>query len=517
MKTETRVGIFVIGSLLVFLYLSFNIGALRVDQKNYDTYVSFFDDTGGLEVRAPVKTSGVKIGWVEVITLREGGKAEVAMKIHKSYKLALNAYAMIQQETLLGQKIVELDQGDFATGTLVPGATLAMPGKSTTNVGDLIDQFKDIAQNVSDIAYSFRTVFATREGRHNLENALRNASAAADNIASFSDTLDRVLTQKEGALAGAIENANASLAELRADLPVVTAAIDETAADIRRDVVPAVAKAGPAFEAIEEASVEVRDGVHQAGEVFEKINSGKGLIGKLVNEEETYADLKRTIHGLKEYVSKIDALQISVDMHSESLFKHPLSKGYCDVRIRPATDYFYQLQVMSDEAGLIERRVEDIVRRDAHGDIISTDGLTELNHKLRYADRNEYTVRTKNVYQFGFQFGKRFNRIALRVGLFEGVVGGALDYYVPLTTSALHWITSLEIFDLRGIKRLDDNRPHVKWINRMYFSRNLYVNFGLDDILSRSSASPFYGAGLRFNDTDLKYIMGLLAGVLGRK
>jgi phospholipid/cholesterol/gamma-HCH transport system substrate-binding protein len=516
-KTETRVGIFVIGSVLVFLYLSFNIGALRIDQRNYDSYISFFDDTGGLEVRAPVKTSGVKIGWIEAITLREGGKAEVTMKIHKSYKLALNAYAMIQQETLLGQKIVELDQGDFATGTLVQGATLAMPGKSTTNVGDLIDQFKDIAQNVSDIAYSFRTVFATREGRHNLENTLRNASVAADNIASFSDTLDRVLTQKEGALAGAIENGNEVLRELRTDIPVVVDAIDTTAADIRKDVVPAIAKSGAAFDAVRDASVEVRDGVHEAGEVFEKINNGKGLIGKLVNEQETYDDLKRTIHGLKEYVSKIDALQVTVDMHSESLFKYTTSKGYCDLKLRSNSDYFYQLQIMSDEAGRIERRVEDVVRRDRHGDIVSTEGLTELRDQLEYADRREYTTRTKNTYQFGFQFGKRFNRLALRVGLFEDVVGGAIDYYVPLLTKAMHWITSVEVFDLRGTKRLNDTRPHVKWLNRMHFSRNLYVCFGLDDILSKESASPFYGAGLRFNDSDLKYFIGLLAGVLGKK
>ena len=60
---------------------------------------------------------------------------------------------------------------------------------------------------------------------------------------------------------------------------------------------------------------------------------------------------------------------------------------------------------------------------------------------------------------------------------------------------------------MKGIKRINDTRPHLKWLNKVYFMKNMYTCFGVDDIMSRSSASPFFGAGLRFNDHDLKYFL----------
>lgn len=515
MRTETRVGIFVIGAVLVFLYLSFNIGALRIDQKNYDTYISFFDDTGGLDKKAAVKTSGVHVGWVEAIYLREGGKAEVHLKINKAYRLALNAYAMITQETLLGGKIIDLDVGDFSTGTLPPGTALAMPGKSTTNISDVIDQARDIAQNVSDIAYSFKTVFASREGRQQLESTLRNAADATENIASIADSIDRVIVKKEQAIGGIIDNLDSTIGTLKVEIPKVADSINDTARAITYDVVPEIVKAGPMFEAVGDAAGQVKSGFGQAEQVLTKINNGTGVVGKLINEPETYDDLRSTIHGIKEYVNKMQAMLVYVDAHSETIFKYNQNKGFMDIKIRPSHDYFYQIQVCSDDFGTIERHVENVTRRDAHGDVISTDSLLQgdYDHRLKYADTVERVVRKKNTYSFGVQFGKRFDRLTFRLGLIEGMIGGGIDFYVPLNTDMVHWITTLEVYDMQGIKRLNDNRMHIKWSNKVMFMNNLYTCFGLDDIVSRYSASPFVGFGLRFSDSDIKYFFSLFAGI----
>lgn len=487
-----------------------------MDHKNYDTYITFFDDTSGLDVRGDVKTSGVRIGWVENIHLREGGKAEVHLKINKAYKLALNAYAIIQQESLLGAKIVEVDQGDFATGTLVPGATLAMPGKSSTSIGDLVDSFRDIAQNVGDIAHSFRNVFASKKGQKNLEKTLDNAAKAAENIASLADKIDRTVDKKEGLINGAIDDIAGTARSLNDGVPKITAAISETAAELRSTVLPALAKAGPALESFEDASAHAREGFREAEQVMEKINTGKGLIGKLVTEDETYDDLKKTIHGLKEYVSRMQSLRLYVDMHTENLFKRNLNKGYLDIKIRPSTDYFYQFQVMTDEHGRVHRRELDVSRYDSNGDLIPRTDLS--NYQAGHIpEKTVYEERIKNTYDFGFQFGKRFNRLALRVGLIDGTVGAGVDYYVPLKTDAVHWMSTLELFDMRGVRRSNDKRPHLKWLNKVYFMKNLYSTFGFDDIMSRQSASPFFGMGLRFTDADLKYFFSMFSGMAATK
>ena len=131
--------------------------------------------------------------------------------------------------------------------------------------------------------------------------------------------------------------------------------------------------------------------------------------------------------------------------------------------------------------------------------------------KVEFANRLERVTQKKNDILFGLQFGKRFDRLAFRVGLFENSFGAGVDYYVPLQTDKLHWITTLEAFDLRGTSRLDDTRPHIKWLNKAFFLRNFYTAFGVDDICSKHDANPFIGGGLRFGDDDLKYFLSYLS------
>ncbi|MBD3273610.1 MCE family protein [Candidatus Dependentiae bacterium] len=529
MKTETKVGIFIILAIGIFIYLSVNIGALRLDMAQYNTYKTFFDDIGGLDLKAPVKIAGVDIGWVDAIELQPDGKAEIIMRVNKNIKLAKNAYAVISQEGLIGTKTLEIEPGDPLTGFLLPGSTLSMPGRSPATVSDLLDQFKDIASSVQDIAYSFKSVFATQKGEDDMKMALDGIAKASNRMADFSEVLERTMKKNE-------ENINSTLNDMRSvmhhlddGVPSVVKNFDEAFPAIRdasntlkvafaEETLP---KVSSAFESLEETSDSAKETFRQAEQVVEKINTGKGLIGKLVNEDETYDDIKKTIRGLKDYVAKTQSLAIDVDMHSEtSLDRDWNSKGYLHVRLRPSQDYFYQFQIVSDERGTIIRDEEHREWFDKNGYPIEQSELNygnsdygqalDAHDKLEFAKVVDKTTRRKNDLLFGFQFGKRFNRLALRVGMFENTFGLACDYYVPLKTSKFHWITSLEAFDFKGTNRLDDKRPHIRWINKIFFMKNLYTAFGISDAIGKHTSAPFWGGGLRFGDDDLKYILSAL-------
>jgi phospholipid/cholesterol/gamma-HCH transport system substrate-binding protein len=536
-KTETRVGIFIVTALAIFLYLSVNIGALRLDRAQYHSYKTYFDDTGGLDVKSPVKIAGVEVGWVDAIDLLPDGKAEIAMRVSKSIKLAKNSYAMISQEGLIGTKTLVLEAGDPSTGILLPGSTLSMPGKSSATVSDLLDQFKDIASNIQDIAYSFRNVFATAQGERDMKEALSGIAKASNRMADFGEVLDRTVRKNE-------ENINAMLLSFKnvghhldEGVPKFTQNFDNLTIAFADDTLPKISSAsqrvGTAFETIDDAAVQARETFREAEQVAEKINTGKGVLGKLINEDETYDDIKKTIRGLKDYVTRAQSLVIDVDMHSETLLARDWnSKGYFELKLRPNQDYFYQFQLVADERGSYLREEETREWIDDKGHKLNIDDLNYQNQvpaaggavyldeaqrshdKLEFAKTVDKTTRTKNDMLFGFQFGKRFNRLALRVGLFENSFGVACDYYVPMHTDKLHWITSLEAFDFKGTKRPDYDvkyaRPYIRWVNKLFFMRHMYTSFGIDDALGRKTSGPFWGGGLRFNDDDLKYLFSML-------
>ncbi len=498
MKLETKVGFFILAAVGVFLYLSINIRALRLDKNRYNEYKAYFDDTSGLNKKAPVKIAGVDVGWVEHISLLSDGKAEVVMLIDKHIRLAKNAHAMIHQDGLIGVKTLEIDPGDPSTGVMLAGSTLALPGKSPATVGELLDQFRDIASTIQDVTSSFKNVFASRRGEEQMRATLDAVSKASSRMADFSEVLERTIKGNEHNINTIVADLHTTIADFK----------DQHLAD-KASVT--LTKASDACENVSDAAIQGRETLREAGEVVGKINSGKGLIGKLINEDETYTDIKKTVRGVKDYISKTQSLMLSIDMHSESMLRHTNSKGYFELRLRPSADYFYQIQMVADEQGSVSR---ERVRRsyfDSSGVQLETNNVPKLEPwaKFEYSQEKERVVQRKNDIMFGLQFGKRFNRLAFRVGLFENSFGGAVDWYVPLETDSFHWITSLEAFDFGGYKRFDttDHRPHVKWLNKAFFMKNLYTCFGLDDIYGKKGANPFWGGGLRFNDDDLKYFL----------
>ncbi len=545
MRTETRVGIFILGAIAVFVYLSINIKILRLDQYQYYAYKTYFDDTGGLEMKASVRIAGVDVGWVESIVLHEGGKAEVDMRISKRNKLARNSYATIAQEGLIGTKILEIDPGDPSTGLLMPGSTLSMPGKSPASISELMDQFKGIATSIQDLATSLKTVFATPKGEENMKEALDGMAKASSKMADFSVVLDRTIQKNEENLNETLIDMRKVMAHLDVGVPSIKNDFNSMKLAFADNTLPkfslASEKAGDAFVSVDDSAVQARETFKEAEQVVEKINTGKGVIGKLINEDETYNDLKQTIKGFKDYVSKTQALGINIDMHSETLIRDWIGKGYMDLKIRPTDDYFYMLQIGSSEYGNIERKEILYERYDKEGNPIvasqyfkpelageSQGGNAGEDNRtaaklavVSNPDKLEKMTRTKNEMFFGFQFGKRFNRLVLRAGLFENTFGLGCDYYAPTPHKKFNLITSLDVYDFNGSRRYnlekwrDDKRWHFKWSAKLFFMNNMYTIVGVDDAISRKNGTPFFGGGLKFNDDDFKYIMSMIP--IGKK
>lgn len=522
MKTETIVGLFLLGSICIFFYLSFTIGSMRLDRDRYYPYRAYFDDIGGLEKKDPVKIAGVQVGWVENIKLSKEGMAEITFLVHKQNRLAKNARAMIRQEGLLGNKFLEIDPGDSQTGILLPGGALGFPTPAPPTIGDVIYKFGDIASSIQAIATSLQSVIATQEGKENLKDALKGFAVASNRIAKVSELLEETLRKNE-------ENINATLLDMRnvvsslsKGVPQISDDFHAVATTLNSDTLPALSngvtniaggvtnlstKAGAASEAIEEASIYAKDGFREAGEVFEKINRGQGLVGKLITKDETYKDIKKTLHTLREFTSKLQSLDILIDMHSEYMIRTANNKGYFELRLRPFDDYFYLFQLVSDERGYIQRSETIRDRFDYNNTLLIA---PEIADQYRFPPKIEKTKRIKNTILFSVQFGKTFDRLAFRIGVFENTFGFGVDFIVPVPTNKFHWITTVELFDGIGINRFNDRRPHLKWLNKLFFLKNFYTAFGVDDIVSKKNANAFIGGGMRFNDNDLKYVLSAL-------
>ena len=340
-KTETRVGLFILVALAIFFYMTFRIGVFRFDMGSYASYIVNFKDVSGLLKKADVKIAGVKVGWVEELSLRKDEyEAQAQIMVLKRYKLRSDSYAIVRQDGLLGTKYLEIFPGDPLLSTLPPGSVLSKPSKAPVSVDELLYEFKNIAHNVQDVTSSLKDIFGSEEGKQRLSDSLRNIDHAVDQFASVTEILNRTMQNNE-------ENINSILQDMRDFSANAREVMPHFGDDVRRladrldyDIFPAfqtsMEKISEVFDrdfnrvatrlegtsdALEDAALQAREGMKNISSVAQKIDQGKGFLGKLVHDEDTYRDLQVAAQGLKNYFTVIDNLGIVFDTHFESMHK----------------------------------------------------------------------------------------------------------------------------------------------------------------------------------------------------
>ena len=71
--TEIKVGFFAAASVIFLIFFITYFRLSKIHLNNYNIYTVNFKEISGLSKKADIKIAGVKIGWVEDITLINGG------------------------------------------------------------------------------------------------------------------------------------------------------------------------------------------------------------------------------------------------------------------------------------------------------------------------------------------------------------------------------------------------------------------------------------------------------------
>lgn len=474
MKTETAVGLLMLVAASIFFYMSFHIGAWRFDHNNYSAYTLYFRDIAGLSRKSDVKIAGVKVGFVHEICLEPTTqRVRVSVIIHRDYPLHTDATALVRQEGMLGGKYIEITAGSVDAPVLSPGGTLEPQLHATVSLDQLMYQFKDIAEQVAEITTTCKTMLQSSNTEY-LHQSIEHFNQAAQRVLEVADAMHHVLQAKRSDIESIIDTSKKCADTIHL--------LTEQAAQPLRDVVC-------------------------------KINNGEGTVGKLINDDALYQDIRVTMGGVRNFVQQVEDLAIVYDTWCEPLqglgnrMGIRDSKGYFNVRIFPSEDHFYLIGYVGVTSGKISRyqSYREWFNDHCHPLLPGDMELTPAD-QLKYAFQKDWQVRHFNAGLWNVQYGKIYNNIAFRFGIFDSTAGVALDINVPLYSDKFRWVTTFEAFDFRGRNRFGDDRPHLKWLNRLFFTPHIYATFGADDFISRRTKNAFVGCGLRFADDDVKYL-----------
>lgn len=107
------VGVFVVAGIVATIFLSLRVANLTTGQGGETYSISAeFDNIGGLNVRAPVKSAGVTVGRVTGIRYdADLHKAVVTVALDSRYRFSTDSAMSILTSGLLGEQYIGLQSG----------------------------------------------------------------------------------------------------------------------------------------------------------------------------------------------------------------------------------------------------------------------------------------------------------------------------------------------------------------------------------------------------------------------
>jgi phospholipid/cholesterol/gamma-HCH transport system substrate-binding protein len=473
MNATAKVGLFFLVVLVLAGILIFKIEDLRIGKKGGKTVVVAFPDVSGLDDKAVVRLAGVRVGKVAKIKLVEG-RAFVTIDLDGDVELRQGASAAIANLGLLGEKYLELIPGPIGAAPLPQDSVLT--GNQAVSFDQVTKLARDIEMDVKDITASLRGALGGPEGEQTTKAIVAN--------------IERITEELKVIVATNHENVDATLANFREFSTQMTRLADRIDALVANNS----ANATSTISNIKDISEKLEHTADNLNAITDKVNTGKGTVGQLINSDETSKNLNDALVSVKEGVGalnktlgKVSKIKIDLGLRAEYLMGPSKAKGYLTADIIPDTSHFYRIEAVSQPYGKRDFTTTDYV-------VTFPDGHQETTT----IQKEEF----KDSYAFTALFGFNLGDMTLRGGLMESRGGGGVDY--AMLDKKVRF--SFDVWDFAR----QDYTAHAKVAGRYYFSPTLYGVAGWDDFLNhkKKADSIFLGAGVRWNDDDLKLLLG---------
>jgi phospholipid/cholesterol/gamma-HCH transport system substrate-binding protein len=279
---ELRVGIVVaIAAIILFLGIIW-IKEYRFNVERYK-YGVLFPNVGALGVGDPVTVLGVKKGTVESIIL-SGGDVLVTFNLTTDVKLKKDAKFTVMNIGLMGERFIDVSPGHSPE---LLDLSRPVEGFYDTGIPEVMGMAGQMLDEIRRLVAHLEGIFGTEWSQESFKETikdLRKLSAdlvtlldrnkdklekTATDLSYTSSELKNLLDKNKGKLQSSVDNFTASSAKL----DTITTTLSSLSVSLKN--------------------------------LTQKIESGQGTFGKLVNDSTLYNDLRKTTNNLDELVTDI--------------------------------------------------------------------------------------------------------------------------------------------------------------------------------------------------------------------
>ncbi|MBI2810668.1 MAG: hypothetical protein HYX67_07565 [Candidatus Melainabacteria bacterium] len=235
----------------------------------------------------------------------------------------------------------------------------------------------------------------------------------------------------------------------------------------------------------------LEDAIEQVRDLMTRVNKGEGSVGMLLNDPTYAEEIRSAIKNVNRILNKVGDVRFVVDLGASPMTIYNGTRGWFDLSIWPRKDRYYRLGISSDPRG----RLTSLTTTTTAG------GLSQTTMTVT----NEAT----GILITGM-LGKVFwDRVDLSIGALYG--DGAISAALRLGPGGNEELLEIrnDLYS-RSAGGFIDDRLTLKLQPFGGALKGIYAKVGVESFRGYANNTVFfYGAGLRFDDEDIKLLFAL--------
>lgn len=505
-STRLKVGIFALLGILL-------IGAITILVNNRPFWwrpcqlVQInVEDATGLKTKSPIRSLGIEIGYLKDVILKES-RVTLRICLTAPVEVLPTTRAYLRGEGFLGDKFVELKPIKYLQGNPKPSRS---PGIGPNPQEDE-DDGEDESQLESNPLIKFATLLdswipsahaeesqpvtevkmeqetpgrpvgrkpAKRRSRHGQEIPVGEES---EDIQHLVNRVDDLIQQMSGLTSNLKEAINPG------DMQRTMKQLNVTLEHASRTLAPE----GGLTQTAQRSLAKLEDAIEQLRDQLTRINNGKGSLGSLLNDPKYADELMQAIRNINRLLNRVGEVRFIVDLGATQITAYNSGRAWLQLGIWPRPNRYYLLGIATDPRG----RISNTITTTTAGGISQT--------------TQTQTVEQTSILITGM-FGHLFfdNRLDLSVGALYG--DGAASVALRLGPNG-----NEEMLVLRDdvyVRNSGSSSVDTRIALTLKPYSSVYLRAGIESIRGYNGGSQiplFFGAGLSFDDEDIKLLFSL--------
>ncbi|PXY02868.1 MCE family protein [Marinifilum breve] len=289
---DSIIGLVVIGAIAILIWgINFLKGFNMLSSEQ--NFCAKYERVDGLKKSSPVTLRGYKIGQIKSIQF--SSKADnliVEFSISDEFQLPKDTEARIVSSDIMGTKEIQLLPGqsklNLSTGDTLLGS---MEGDLKEQVSMQMLPLKRKAENLMSSVDSVLSVIQyifNKDTRENLTRSFSSIEQTFKKLENTSGTLDTIVTGQKTHMENIISNVDSITTNLKENNKNISNILTNFSS------ISDSLKAVEIAETINNAKLTLK----QSNDILEKINSGQGSMGMLINNDTLYMNLEAASNSL---------------------------------------------------------------------------------------------------------------------------------------------------------------------------------------------------------------------------